>query len=87
MKTTIDLPDDLVTEIKVEAARRHRTLKDLMPELLRTGLQAERAGRGANLGDTGSWVEAWVALGASTIPTGREGLTATQVLARDRDRL
>ncbi len=87
MKTTIDLPDDLVTEIKVEAARRRRTLKDLVPELLRTGLQAARAGRAPSADDSGSWVDAWVALGASTVAARPDGLTATQVLARDRDRL
>jgi hypothetical protein len=41
MKTTLDLPDDLMREIKVRAARDDRRLKDLIAELLRRGL-AER---------------------------------------------
>ncbi len=42
MKTTIEIPDDLMREIKVKAAREDRKLRDLVPELLRRGLDAER---------------------------------------------
>jgi plasmid stability protein len=38
VKTTIELPDDLMREIKVRAAREDRKLKELIPELLRRGL-------------------------------------------------
>lgn len=38
MKTTIELPDDLMREIKVRAAREDKRLKDLIPELLRRGM-------------------------------------------------
>jgi hypothetical protein len=41
MKTTLDLPDDLMREIKVRAAREDRKLKDLMAELLRLGLASD----------------------------------------------
>ena len=41
MKTTLDLPDDLMRTIKVRAAREDRKLKDLVEELLRRGLTAE----------------------------------------------
>ncbi len=41
MKTTLELPDDLMREIKVRAAREDRKLKDLVTELLRKGLAAE----------------------------------------------
>jgi len=44
MKTTIELPDDLMREIKVRAARQDRKLKDLIAELLRRGLAEERNG-------------------------------------------
>ena len=44
MKTTLDLPDDLMREIKVRAAREDRKLKDLIAELLRKGMAEERAG-------------------------------------------
>ncbi|MCA9830421.1 MAG: antitoxin [Dehalococcoidia bacterium] len=40
MKTTFDLPDDLVCAIKLRAVLEDRKLKDLMAELLRQGLSA-----------------------------------------------
>ena len=54
MKTTLDLPDDLMREIKVRAAREDRKLKDLIAELLRKGLTEEterrpKAGRRVKL--------------------------------------
>ena len=87
MKTTIDLPDDLVTDIKVEAARQHRKLKDLVPELLRAGLRADRASAGSGSMDGQSWIDAWVALGTSATSGRPGGPTGTEILARDRDRL
>lgn len=39
MKTTVELPDELVREIKVRAAREDRKLKDLVADLLRKGLR------------------------------------------------
>jgi plasmid stability protein len=41
MKTTLDLPDELMREIKVRAAREDRRLKDLVAELLRRGLAVD----------------------------------------------
>jgi len=38
MKTTLDLPDELMRSIKVRAAQESRKLKDLVAELLRQGL-------------------------------------------------
>ena len=38
MKTTLDLPDDLMRSIKVKAAREDRRLKDVVAELLQRGL-------------------------------------------------
>lgn len=42
MKTTLDLPDDLMRSIKVRAAREDRKLKDLVAELLRRGMAGDR---------------------------------------------
>lgn len=38
MKTTLDLPDDLMTAVKVRAARENRKLKDIISEALRRDL-------------------------------------------------
>jgi len=42
MRTTLDLPDDLATEIKILAAQERRTLKELIGELLRGGIRARQ---------------------------------------------
>lgn len=38
MKTTLDLPDDLMRELKIRAASQGRKLKDVTAETLRNGL-------------------------------------------------
>ncbi len=38
MKTTLDLPDELVREAKLRALMQGRTLRDLVTQLLRQGL-------------------------------------------------
>ncbi|HZF08076.1 MAG TPA: antitoxin [Thermoanaerobaculia bacterium] len=48
MKTTLDLPDDLVRAVKIRAVQENRRLKDTMAELLRRGL-AQEGGRPATI--------------------------------------
>lgn len=43
MKTTLDLPDGLVKQVKLLALREGKKLKDAMAELLRRGLAASRS--------------------------------------------
>ena len=38
MKTTLDLPDELIREVKLRAVVQRRTVKDLVAEFLRQGL-------------------------------------------------
>jgi plasmid stability protein len=40
MKTTLDLPDALVKQVKIRAVREGRKLKDAVADLLRKGLAA-----------------------------------------------
>jgi hypothetical protein len=40
MKTTLDLPEDLIREVKLRAVMQRRTVKDLVAECLRQGLDA-----------------------------------------------
>ncbi len=44
MRTTLELPDDLMRSIKVRAAQTDRTLTEVIAELLRSGLSAAEAG-------------------------------------------
>jgi hypothetical protein len=39
MKTTIDLPEDLVTELKLKATLEKRKMKDVAADALRAGLK------------------------------------------------
>jgi plasmid stability protein len=42
MRTTLDLPDELLTEIKILAAQERVTLKEVMQDILRAGLRARQ---------------------------------------------
>ena len=44
MKTTLDLPDDLMREIKIRAVHEDRKLKDAIADLLRRGLSQDAMG-------------------------------------------
>jgi len=45
MKTTLDLPDDLMREVKIRAVKENRRLKDAVADLLRRGLSQRRSER------------------------------------------
>jgi plasmid stability protein len=44
MKTTLELPDDLVRAVKIRAVEENRRLKDTVADLLRHGLAQKRGG-------------------------------------------
>ena len=46
MKTTLDLPNALVREIKLRAVNDGRKLKDTIADLLKKGLRADKPARG-----------------------------------------
>ena len=41
MRTTLDLPDDLMTAVKIQAALESRTMKDIIADALRRDLGLE----------------------------------------------
>ena len=43
MKTTLELPDELMRSLKVRAAQTDRTLKDVVTDVIRRGLEASPA--------------------------------------------
>jgi len=45
MKTTIDLPDDLIREVKLRAVLESRKLKDVIEEIFRRGLAVDEPAR------------------------------------------
>jgi plasmid stability protein len=44
MKTTLDLPDDVMRAVKIRAVEENRRLKDTIADLLRRGLAQELRG-------------------------------------------
>ena len=38
MKTTLDLPDELMREVKIRAVQEHKKLKDAIAEFIRKGM-------------------------------------------------
>lgn len=47
MKTTLDLPNDLVRELKLRAVNEGKKLKDVVADLIRRGFGRDDAARGA----------------------------------------
>lgn len=45
MKTTLDLPDDLMRRVKIRAAQENRKLKDVIADLLQRGLARDTGPR------------------------------------------
>ena len=43
MKTTVELPDDLLRTLKATAAQEGRSLKDVLIDLIRSALRANKA--------------------------------------------
>ncbi|MBN8713006.1 MAG: hypothetical protein J0H50_03400 [Xanthomonadales bacterium] len=63
MKTTLELPDELMRHLKVRAAQTDRTLKDVVTDVIRRGLEAVPAAS-----DTDP-LQAW----AAKLVTGADG--------------
>jgi len=45
MKTTLDLPDDLMREVKIRAVHEQKKLKDAIAEFIRKGMATGTSGR------------------------------------------
>lgn len=87
MKTTIELPDELVTEIKIEAARRRLKLKELVPELVRAGMRATREPAAGGRVAAERWLAEWVRMGAEATLDLPPGPPAGELVAAGRGRL
>lgn len=89
MKTTLEFPDDLMMQVKIEAARRRRKLNDLVPELVRAGLEAQRADAidsrsTADLAAGAQWLDDWLREGAEWSAAAAPGPSAREILEADR---
>ena len=43
MKTTLDLPDELMREVKIRAVNEHKKLKDAIADFIRKGMIASKS--------------------------------------------
>jgi hypothetical protein len=89
MKTTVELPEQLMTEVKVLAARENRKFGDLMTELVRAGLdsrtrQANQPGRPE---DGEQWLGNWFKLADEEMQDAPPGPTGRAYLEEERNRL
>ena len=86
MKTTLSFPDDLLTEVKHEAVRQHRKLNDLVPELVRAGLLAQRqAPTPMQCRETAdAWLTEWRALGTRILKKKQPADSLVATLEADR---
>ena len=50
MKTTLQIPDELMRSVKIRAAEQGRKLTDVITELLRRGLEAEKSDKMRHVG-------------------------------------
>lgn len=90
MKTTLALPDDLMTEVKVLAARERRKLGELMAELVQAGIESR--GRQQPRSTTArqkarAWLDRWDRLSidlSAALPASGESIVEEMI--RDRDR-
>ena len=85
MKTTLIFPDELLIEVKHEAVRQQRKLKDLVPELVRLGLKAQRLDRGIlDKDDATAWLKQWQSLGKRMTAKMKSGDSLVAGLEADR---
>ncbi len=91
MKTTIVLPDELMTEVKVLAAREQRKLGEMMTELVQAGIESrtrrKRPDTAARRKVAREWLQRWDKLSeelSAALPTG--GGSVVDEMIRDRDR-
>ena len=65
MKTTLDLPDDLIRQAKLRAVVQGRTLRDLMADFIRQGLGLSPSGVTAQ---SPAGVDSAIEVGSNGIP-------------------
>jgi len=86
MKTTLDLPDDLMREVKVRAAREDRKLKEFIPELLQKGLESRNASADTPKPTMKEWMDEWFELGRQIQKASPHGPSMVEDIWESRER-
>ena len=82
MKTTFDLPADLVRDVKLRAVHEGRKLKDVAEELLKRGLNSEQTSRTVPTATKGS-IKLPLFPSPKTAPASRMSTQALLVLEQE----
>ena len=87
MKTTVEMSDSLLTELKIIAAREHRRLRDVMEEVVALGLRAREqpASNDAEARERAEvWLQEWRDLGRRIEEHSVDERSCVDVLLADR---
>lgn len=87
MKTTVEMPDALLTELKVIAARERRKLREVMEEVVVLGLRARRtahARRSTARAEAEAWLAGWQTLGRRVEERSIDPRPAAQIVLDER---
>lgn len=89
MKTTIELPNQLLDEVKTVAKREKRQIDEVVVELVREGLHHRPKPIEPNEDqfDAEQWMRNWFALADEVMDNAPEGPTARELLEDERSRL
>jgi hypothetical protein len=89
MKATIELPDQLMAEVKKLADREQRKMSDLMAELVRAGIESRIRPAALAEDQVGAeqWVRDWLELADEVMEDTPAGPTARALLEEERNRL
>ena len=89
MKTTIELPNQLLDEVKTVAAREKRQIDEVVVELVREGLNHRPKSIKSieDHSDAEQWLRNWFALADEVMVNAPEGPTARELLEDERSRL
>lgn len=88
MKTTVEMPDELMTELKVIAARERRKLREIMEEVVTLGLRARRQGPTAAQearAAAEAWLRGWQEIGLNIENESTDPRSTVEILLTDRN--
>ena len=88
MKTTFELPEDLLRELEVEASRRQLERDEFLLSLVRKGLQdltseSERNRSAANQ-DARRWIDDFQSIGSQIYRESKDERSMVEILQQDR---
>lgn len=90
MKTTIILPDELMTEVKIMAARERRKLGEMMTELVQAGIESrdrrKPGDESARRRAARAWLAKWERLSDELSAALPAGGSIVEEMLRDRER-